>query len=133
VGAVKINFKRGEAAGLVLAAAGTLIAVATDHPLGEVIGGLCVLFGAAGLVRSVRGERATSIEAPNPRDWRIATCAFALLALIGVLLFCSQFAVGLRPVVMWSAIAAFLVGLLGLMVVLIRSLWLLIFSAPRTS
>ncbi|MDF2901076.1 MAG: hypothetical protein K0Q62_1135, partial [Phenylobacterium sp.] len=30
-------------------------------------------------------------------------------------------------------IAAFLVGLLGLMVVLIRSLWLLIFSAPRTS
>ena len=130
---MKINFKRGEAAGLVLAAVGTLIAAATDHPLGEVIGGLCVLFGAAGLVHSVRGKRAASPEAPSPRVWRAAACAFALLTLIGVLLFCSQFAVGLRPAVMWSAIVAFLAGLLGLMVVLIRSLWLLIFSDPRTS
>ncbi len=65
---------------------------------------------------------------PDPRRWRIATYAFTSLTAIGLLLFCSQFAVGIRPSLMWSAILGFLVGVLGLMVVAIRSLWMRVFD-----
>ena len=125
---MKIHFERREVAALAFAGVGTVIAASTDHVLGDVAGGLFVLLGGAGLVRSLRGKRAESMATPDPRRWRIATYAFTSLTAIGLLLFCSQFAVGIHLPLMWSAIIGFLVGILGLMVVAIRSVWMRVFD-----
>jgi len=118
--------KRSET--IALAGVGTLIAASTDHPAGGIAGGLLVVFGGAGIVRSVRGRRAVSTATPNTRGWRISAYAFASLAMVGLLLFCSQFAFGVHPSLMWSAIIGVSVGVLGLMVVAIRSLWVRMFN-----
>ena len=125
---MKVHFRRSEIAALAFAGVGTVIAASTDHVLGDIAGGLFVLLGGAGLVRSLRGKRAESVATLDPRRWRIATYAFASLTGIGLLLFCSQFAVGMRLPLMWSAIIGIVVGVLGLMIVAIRSVWMWVFD-----
>ena len=123
-----MSSKRDEAIALALAGVGTLIAGSTDHIAGDMAGGLLVVLGGAGLVRSVRGKRISSTATPNTRSWRISAYAFASLTIVGLLLFCAQFVVGLRPGLMWSAVLSVSLGVLGLTVVAIRSLWTRMFS-----
>ena len=114
---------RGEATGLALAAAGTLLSALSDHVLADFVGGFLILVGGMGLYLSIRRTRDSSAKVTNTRAWRIATYAFASVFVVGALMFCAQF-VALHPPIFWSAIAALLVGFVGLAVIAVRSLWL---------